>query len=536
MARRGLLAGLAGLALADASVVTLALPRLLEELHTTVPGVAAVIGAYTLVVALGLLPGARVAPARAARAGAAAFGLGSLVAGLAGSLGVLLAGRVVQATGAAVLLPAAFALLDGRRGGRRLWLAVSVFGTAAGPALGGALTQALDWRAIFLLQVPVALALAALPVDRPALRLQDNHNSGQSPRRGLALALLAAALTAVLFLVVLLLVAGWSLSPLDAAAAVSALPLAALLAHALVPAGGEWRAPLGCLLVGAGTLALAFLPTASVAWTVAPQVLAGAGMGLALPALAGDDDALALTVRHAGITLALLALAPLVAGDLDAAVARSRERGVALVLDAPLSPQDKLRVGPALVAGVDAERPRAGLRAAVAGQVAAAGDDAPEIAALGARADETLVAGVGEAFRTAFLVTGALALLAAVLALGAGRGGRPSRRRRPRVVLLVAAALALPVAQALLFLALSPAPPALADPCAGRDVPSSGGLSGTLQRGALQALDDAACRLGSSREELVLALADDADRRAFVRAHGVDPRSAGGILRALGLP
>src|SRR4051794_41938572 len=60
--RRVLLAVAAGLVLADASVVTLALPDLLVELHTTVEGVAAVIGSYTIVLALALMPAERLAP------------------------------------------------------------------------------------------------------------------------------------------------------------------------------------------------------------------------------------------------------------------------------------------------------------------------------------------------------------------------------------------------------------------------------------------------------------------------------------------
>src|SRR4051794_34536289 len=150
-----MLALLAGLALADASVVTLALPPILRELDTTVGGVAAVIAVYTLVLAPGVLLGDRVAGRRwAASAGAAVFAVGSLGSGLAGSLSVLLAFRAVQAAGAALLLPAAFRRLDGAGAGRRLWLGATVFGTAAGPALGGVLTQALGWRGGFLLPGP----------------------------------------------------------------------------------------------------------------------------------------------------------------------------------------------------------------------------------------------------------------------------------------------------------------------------------------------------------------------------------------------
>ena len=56
-----------------------------------------------------------------------------------------------------------------------------------------------------------------------------------------------------------------------------------------------------------------------------------------------------------------------------------------------------------------------------------------------------------------------------------------------------------------------------------------------MQDAALTALDRAACRYGSSREELALALADPEDARAFRTAHGVDPRSTGGLLDILGI-
>ena len=61
----------------------------------------------------------------------------------------------------------------------------------------------------------------------------------------------------------------------------------------------------------------------------------------------------------------------------------------------------------------------------------------------------------------------------------------------------------------------------------------SGGLKGALQDTALIALDRAACRFGSSREELALALVDDAARDDFEREYGVDPRGVGGLLGAV---
>src|SRR5918999_2661757 len=155
----------AGLALADASVVTLALPPMLVDLDTTVEGVAAVIGVYTLVLAA-LLPVAswlrrRMSDAALGAAGFGVFALAGALCSLPEELAPMLAFRALQAAGAAAGLVAGFALL---RGGR-LWATAAVLGTAIGPALGGALTQAFDWRAIFLAQVP--LALAAAPARPP---------------------------------------------------------------------------------------------------------------------------------------------------------------------------------------------------------------------------------------------------------------------------------------------------------------------------------------------------------------------------------
>jgi hypothetical protein len=58
-------------------------------------------------------------------------------------------------------------------------------------------------------------------------------------------------------------------------------------------------------------------------------------------------------------------------------------------------------------------------------------------------------------------------------------------------------------------------------------------VSGFLQDQALRLLDSTACKIGSSREELVLALADKDEARRFEREHGVDPRTAAGLLQLL---
>ncbi|MEZ0294274.1 MAG: hypothetical protein ACAH82_17185, partial [Solirubrobacteraceae bacterium] len=359
------------------------------------------------------------------------------------------------------------------------------------------------------------------------------------PGAWVALAALSAALTGVLFLLVLLLVSGWSLDPLTAALAVSVLPVAAV-AGERIPGAAATRASAGCALVGGGVLALAWLPDAQVAWIILPQILAGAGMGMALPALAGEllpektpgQAARLLSFRHAGITIALLILAPIAAGQLDSTVSDVREKGAALVLDARLPPLDKIEMAGPLVADLDPTDARDGLERALQGQAHRFADDPEdkaEFAKLTERADDVLVTAINDAFSTAFLITGALALLGAVAVL-------PRRPRALAVTGAVAAgALALPVFHAIVQPQVEPETVVIADPCKDRALPDTGGITGFLQDRALELLDGAACRFGSSREELVLALADERDARAYQAKYGVDPRSTRGILEGVGI-
>jgi MFS family permease len=268
-------------------VVTLALPELLEELDTTVEGVAAVIGVYTVVLALVLVPAEwlarRLGPGRVAAAGFALFAAASLACALADTLSVLLVARGIQAVGGGAGLVAVFSLLHAERAApaRRLWLAVAVLGAAVGPALGGALTQAFDWRAIFVAQVPVALAAALAALAARRLTARERAARRRAPRRpararwptgrrpperfdwaaGLALALVSAALTAGALPARPAARDGLGRRPpargagRDGAAARRARRLAGPGRPAAARRGG-------CLLVGLGTAALAFLPTA----------------------------------------------------------------------------------------------------------------------------------------------------------------------------------------------------------------------------------------------------------------------------------
>ncbi|MCW2992666.1 MAG: transporter, partial [Conexibacter sp.] len=140
--------------------------------------------------------------------------------------------------------------------------------------------------------------------------------------------------------------------------------------------------------------------------------------------------------------------------------------------------------------------------------------------------DDTLVLAVGEAFRTAFLVTGLLALLAAVAVL-------PRRRLPQALVAAAATAVVLPLAYLGLHAIAAPAPVTLRDPCERRPLPQTGGIEGFLQDRALELLDTTACKAGATREELVLGLADEQERKRFEQRHGVDPRSLSTILQGL---
>jgi hypothetical protein len=535
---RAAVAAAAALALADASIVALALPPLLVELHTTISGVAAIVGVYALVLAVGLVVAERLPPRPGVVAGAlVVFAAGSALCAAAGSLGALLAFRAVQGAGAAVALPGAFVALDAgaSAAGRRLWLGAALAGTAAGPALGGALTQAFDWRAIFAIQAPIAL-VAALAVGRSP-DASPPSPAGVTPgaRAGfvVSLVLVAAAFTAVLFLLVLQLVAGFAYSPLKAAAAVLVLPAAALVAGA-VRGPALPRAAAGAVLVAGGAAALAFLPTAGIGWTVPPQVLAGAGMGLAVPAFAGGllpertprDAARLLAARSVGTVLVLAILAPVATHALNTATDRAVLRGTALVLDARLPPLQKLDLAPALLDGVQTERPRAGLKAAVNRRRGEFADQAVAYRQLAHKLDGVVVRAVQDAFRAAYLIAGALGLLGAALLVP----------RAVRAAVGVAAAVAVLVVAVYAVEHDRRAPPevTLRDPCKPRPLPDSGGLSGALQNQALKLLDRAACRAGSSREELVLALADRDRAQAYQRRYGVDPRSIGGLFNLLG--
>jgi DHA2 family methylenomycin A resistance protein-like MFS transporter len=155
------------------TVVNVALPEIRRDLGGGVSGLQWVINAYTLMFASLLLTMGALCDLRGARrvmlSGVAVFVAGALVAATAPTLGVLIAGQVVLGTGAAALMPASLALIShAYPDDRRRAHAISIFASASavsiglGPVLGGLLIDVIGWRAIFAMDIPLALFVTVL--------------------------------------------------------------------------------------------------------------------------------------------------------------------------------------------------------------------------------------------------------------------------------------------------------------------------------------------------------------------------------------
>jgi EmrB/QacA subfamily drug resistance transporter len=164
----------------DISAVNVALPDLAVDLSIAQDDVGWTITSYSLIFGSLLLLGGRAADLLGRRrvflAGLGLFTASSLVTALAGDATMLFAARAGQGLGAALLSPAALSIItttfQGPERAKALgvWGAVGGAGAAIGVLLGGALTELVDWRAIFFINLPVGLALAAgamkiVPVD-----------------------------------------------------------------------------------------------------------------------------------------------------------------------------------------------------------------------------------------------------------------------------------------------------------------------------------------------------------------------------------
>jgi len=157
----------------DVSIVNVALPSIKNSLHVSENSLQWVLIAYTITFGGLLLLGGRAADLLGRRRmfmiGVALFAAASLVCGLAGSIGVLIAARAVQGVGAAIVSPATLAIItttfeEGSERNKALgiWGAMGGSGAAAGVLFGGILTKYAGWEWIFFVNVPVGAAVLLL--------------------------------------------------------------------------------------------------------------------------------------------------------------------------------------------------------------------------------------------------------------------------------------------------------------------------------------------------------------------------------------
>jgi EmrB/QacA subfamily drug resistance transporter len=154
----------------DITAVNIALPSLADDLQLSGSAISWTITSYSLIFGSLLLFGGRAADLLGRRrmflSGLGIFTVSSFASGMAGTAGALFAARAGQGLGAAMLSPAALAIImsafDGRQRAKALaaWGAVGGAGAAIGVLVGGLLTEFTDWRTIFYVNLPVAAALA----------------------------------------------------------------------------------------------------------------------------------------------------------------------------------------------------------------------------------------------------------------------------------------------------------------------------------------------------------------------------------------
>ncbi|QKW10548.1 MFS transporter [Streptomyces sp. NA04227] len=172
----------------DITVVNIALPRIEDDLDFSVGDLAWVVNAYVLTAGGFLLLGGRLADMYGRRltfiAGVLVFGISSVVCGVAVNSGMLVTGRFVQGFGEALAGPAALGLIPvlfrdpkERTKALGIWGGMAALGSAVGSVVGGSLTDLVDWRWIFYINIPVALfALIMVPRVIPESKMaREGH-------------------------------------------------------------------------------------------------------------------------------------------------------------------------------------------------------------------------------------------------------------------------------------------------------------------------------------------------------------------------
>ncbi|MFI0740362.1 MFS transporter [Streptomyces sp. NPDC021100] len=223
----------------DVSIVNVATKALAGDFGGSISGLEWVINGYTLTFAAFLLTagamGDRFHPGRIFVGGFGLFAAASLACGAAPSLGVLIAARIVQGVGAAMIVPSSLSLVnagfpDPARRARAisLWAAAGGLALALGPVIGGLLVDALGWRSVFYVNVPLAAVgiLLARADARPAPARTAARRSLDLPGQVLAVVSLGALTAAT----VEANSRGWASAAVLGCAAVFAVALAGFVA------------------------------------------------------------------------------------------------------------------------------------------------------------------------------------------------------------------------------------------------------------------------------------------------------------------
>jgi len=261
----------------DATIVNVALPDIAKalsvrsnsDLQWVVTGYKLTFGGFLL---LGGKLVDRIGRRRIFLSGAALFATASLVGGLAGNLGVLLAARAVQGTGGALMSPAALSLItvifaEGKERNRAfgIYSAITAAGAALGLILGGVLTQYISWRWVFFVNLPIA----AVAIFGAVLVVPESKDDDAQGFDVPGAVLVTGGLMALVYALVKGNDAGWA-----SGQTIATLVLAAVLLTGFVLVQLRAKAPLvpfrifsrrsvlgadlGSLLVGAGIFAIFF--------------------------------------------------------------------------------------------------------------------------------------------------------------------------------------------------------------------------------------------------------------------------------------
>jgi EmrB/QacA subfamily drug resistance transporter len=175
----------------DSSVVNVALPAMQRDFQSPLATMQWIVNGYMLMLAalilLGGAAGDRLGRRRVFLIGLGAFAGASLACGLAPTVQWLIAARFTQGVAAAMLVPASLAIIgsaySGEARGRAIgtWAGAAALTTALWPPLGGWLVDAVSWRAIFFINLPIAVAALLLAVKIPADRAGEGQGSIDVP-------------------------------------------------------------------------------------------------------------------------------------------------------------------------------------------------------------------------------------------------------------------------------------------------------------------------------------------------------------------